>query len=239
MKQLGLAWTLYTHEFDDRVAPNLGLAGQEYHLNWVVGALTLDKGVNLLRPGVNNPDNTNTLFLMKSLLWPYCQSLGVWRCPADQSLSTIGGKRYPHVRTMAMNNWVGNYDPRNGTVTEHTPGFRVFKRVTDMTDSAPSKTFLLLDEREDSINDASFLTWMEGFSPSKPAARQISDFPASYHNGAGGLNFCDGHAEIHRWVDARTKPKLQKDTHLSALPARSSPNNPDVLWLQERATAKK
>jgi prepilin-type processing-associated H-X9-DG protein len=140
---------------------------------------------------------------------------------------------------VAMNNWIGNYDARNGAVTENTPGYKVFKKVTEMADPGPSRTFLLLDEREDSINDASFLVYMDGFSPSNPGAHKISDFPASYHNGAGGLNFCDGHAEIRRWVDARTKPPLKKDTHLSALPARSSPNNPDILWLQQRATNRK
>jgi len=238
MKQLGLAWTMYTHEFDDRVPPNQGLVQMDPRLNWVVGVLTLDGGDNLIFPGKNNPDNTNTLHLMRSLLWPYHQSLGVWRCPADQSLSTIGGKRYPHVRTMSMNNWVGNYDARSGTVTEHTPGFKVFKKVTDMADPGPSKTFLLLDEREDSINDGSFLTYMEGFSPGNPAARRIADFPSSYHNGAGGLNFCDGHSEIHHWVDTRTRINLRKDTHLSVL-GRPSPDNPDVLWLQERATVKR
>jgi prepilin-type processing-associated H-X9-DG protein len=25
------------------------------------------------------------------------------------------------------------------------------------------------------------------------------DFPAVYHNGAGGLSFADGHAEVHKW----------------------------------------
>ena len=238
MKQLGLAWTLYTHEFDERVPPNPGLVASDPRLNWVVGVLTLDSGDNLIFPGMNNPDNTNTTHLMKSLLWPFHQSLGVWRCPADRSLSTIGGRRYPHVRTMSMNIWIGNYDARSGAVTEYTPGFKVFKKVTDMSDPGPSTTFLLLDEREDSINDGSFLTLMDGFNPSNPAARQIADFPASYHNGAGGLNFCDGHSEIHRWVDARTRINLKKDTHLAVL-GRSSPGNPDVLWLQERATAKK
>jgi prepilin-type N-terminal cleavage/methylation domain-containing protein len=238
MKQLGLAWTLYTHEFDDRLPPNPGLTATDPRLNWVVGVLTLDGGDNLIFPGKNNPDNTNTMNLMKSLLWPYHQSLGVWRCPADQSMSTIGGRRYPHVRTMSMNMWVGNYDPRSGVVTEYTPGFKVFKKVSDMTAPGPSTTFLLLDEREDSINDGGFLTLMDGFSPGNPAARKIADFPASYHNGAGGLNFCDGHSEIHHWVDPRTRINLKKDTHLAVL-GRSSPDNPDVLWLQERATAKK
>ena len=30
------------------------------------------------------------------------------------------------------------------------------------------------------------------------------DLPASYHNGAGGLSFADGHQEIKRWLDPRT-----------------------------------
>ena len=240
MKQLGLAWTMYTHDAEDRVPPNPGLAAMQNNLNWLIGVMTLDGGDNLIFPGKNNPDNTNTLNLMNSLLWPYVRSLGVWRCPGDQSQSTIGGRRYPHVRSVSMNNWIGNYDPRSGAVgTEYTPGYRVFKNVMGMTDPGPSRTFLLLDEREDSINDASFLIYMDGFSPSNPGAYKISDFPASYHNGAGGLNFCDGHAEIRRWQDSRTKPPLKKDTHLSALPARSSPNNPDIFWLQQRATARK
>jgi len=28
----------------------------------------------------------------------------------------------------------------------------------------------------------------------------IIDFPASFHNGAAGFSFADGHAEIHRWI---------------------------------------
>ena len=28
--------------------------------------------------------------------------------------------------------------------------------------------------------------------------------PALYHNGASGLSFADGHAEIKKWIDADT-----------------------------------
>jgi prepilin-type N-terminal cleavage/methylation domain-containing protein len=236
LKQLGLAWVMYTQDSDDRVPPNPGLTTSDPRLNWVGGFLTLDGGDNLGHPGVDNSDNTNTIFLQKSLLWPYHGALGAWRCPADASLSTINGKRYPHVRTVSMNNWVGNYDPRTGAVTEFTPGFRVFKKVSDMAQPGPTRIFLLLDEREDSINDGSYLMLMDGFSPGRPAGRTIVDYPSSYHNGAGGLNFCDGHAEIHRWLDPRTHPPLKRDMHLSQIPPRTSPNNLDVLWIQERTT---
>lgn len=237
MKQLGLSWTMYNLDHDDRVPPNNGDQGQNYSLTWVSGWLTLDFGDNLGRPGKNNPDNTNTVYLMKSHLWPLHQVLGVWRCPADKSMSTLGSRRYPHVRTMAMNNWIGNYDPRTGAVTPWTPGYKVIKKGSDMTDPSPSKTFVFLDERDDSINDGFFVTEMTGFDPRQPGSWRIIDFPSSYHNGACGFSFADGHSEIKRWLDRRTKANHRPDWHLSLSPP--SANNPDVYWLQERATGKR
>jgi prepilin-type processing-associated H-X9-DG protein len=66
-----------------------------------------------------------------------------------------------------------------------------------------------------------------------PGAAALPDFPASYHNGAGGLSFADGHAEIKKWLDPRTKPKVLKRAMTSAPP---QGNNPDVVWLWERTT---
>src|SRR6266699_7252438 len=74
MKQLGLSWVMYTIDFNDTVPPNNGDQGKNYDLTWVSGWLTLDKGDNLGRPGPNNPDNTNTVYLMKSHLWSYHQA---------------------------------------------------------------------------------------------------------------------------------------------------------------------
>lgn len=62
-----------------------------------------------------------------------------------------------------------------------------------------------------------------------------SDFPASYHGGAGALAFADGHAEVHRWRDPRTMPPLQPGTTV-LWGYQASPANADLLWLQQRAT---
>jgi len=94
-----------------------------------------------------------------------------------------------------------------------------------------------LDQREDSINMGNFATAMQGWPDRPEEARFVIDFPASYHHRAGGVSFVDGHAEIHRWVDPRTMPPLRRGT--TALQAVfASPNNPDIQWLQERATRK-
>ena len=116
------------------------------------------------------------------------------------------------------------------------PEWRVYLKSGDFNDPGPSNTFVFLDEREDSINDGFWVVDMVGF-PDKPASWKMVDYPASYHNGAGGLSFADGHSEPRKWVDPRTKPKLAKN---GAIPLNvSSPNNRDVFWLQEHATRKK
>jgi type II secretory pathway pseudopilin PulG len=240
LRQMGLTWTLYVHDHEDRVPPNVGDARTEYHRTWVSGWLTLDSGDNGSRPGINHADNTNLVFLQRSLLAPYgADAPRLWKCPADTSQSTIRGKRYDHVRTISMNNWIGDLDVLSGKLPPFTPGFKVIIKISDMADPSPSETFVVLDEREDSINDGSFGVKMEGADPAKAAAAILLDYPSSYHNGAGGLNFADGHSEIRRWIDPRTRRNYRRDFHLSVWPGTASPNNGDVRWLQKRATARK
>jgi prepilin-type N-terminal cleavage/methylation domain-containing protein/prepilin-type processing-associated H-X9-DG protein len=94
-----------------------------------------------------------------------------------------------------------------------------------------------LDEREDAINFGNFLTDMVGYSPNTPSAYALLDLPASYHGKAGGLSFCDGHSEIHRWRDSRTMPNLSDGSVIfdgnTPLPCA---NNQDVAWLQDHTT---
>ena len=60
------------------------------------------------------------------------------------------------------------------------------------------------------------------------------DIPASYHNGACGLSFADGHAEIRRWRD----PVILAQNSPINSPAGQSPPT-DLNWLQERSTVRK
>ena len=127
-----------------------------------------------------------------------------------------------------MNGWIDSTD-----VEGFSPGYRVYKKFSDFTDPGPTQTWVFMDEREDSINDGEMIVSMNGF-PSQPAQWKIVDYPASYHNQAGGLSFADGHSEIKRWVDRRTFPALKKGVEIPLNV--SSPNNADVLWLMERTT---
>jgi len=221
VKQLGLAWYMYPQDNDDKLVPNKQLQASASGISntWVSGVLDMNNG----------PDNIDTTLLERSLLFPYCRSLGVWRCPGDRSVSVNGGVTRSRVRTLAMNCWLAE-----GRLSG-SPGYRVYKKAADLTVPGPSKTWVLMDEREDSIDDDYFAVNMTGY-PDAPRTITFVNYPASYHGQSAGLSFADGHAELRRWRDSRTMPPLVPGQRLTLNV--SSPNNEDLLWLMERTTAK-
>lgn len=219
LRQLSFSWLMYADDNNDKIPPNNLNAAAAWQ-TWVRGWLDNEIPV---------PDNTNIIYLMESHLWPYHQTLGVWRCPADRSTSKHGGKIYPRVRSVSMNNWLNSE-----TAWADQRQYKVIRKSSDMIDPPPARTFVILDEREDRLNNGFFVVDMTGFNPSIPGRLNLVDVPASYHNGAGGITFADGHAEIKKWLDPRTKPPIQRGRNLQLIVA--SPNNRDIFWLQERST---
>jgi prepilin-type N-terminal cleavage/methylation domain-containing protein/prepilin-type processing-associated H-X9-DG protein len=216
LKQFGVAWALYSGDNSDRVPPNSGLGNSD---TWVRG------GLMAWSPDLANPDNTNKLYLTQSLLATYLGNvLGVWRCPADRT--TL-------VRSVSMNCWL-NGDVDVEVFNGRPPAYKIIRRFSDMVAPAPSQTFVFVDERADSINDGFFVVIMGLKGPSAV----LVNYPGSYHNGAGNLAFADGHSESHIWRDPRTNPPMTTGVYLPP-PVLSSPNNPDVAWLQERTTGLK
>ena len=226
LKQMGLAWVMYANDNNDGVPPNNGNdqsgwinnTTQFYPRTWCAGWLEFN----------NTADNTNLLFLARSHVQQYLKSYEVWRCPADISMSRHGGTMFRRVRSMSMNNWMNCGSAWNGA-----DKYKIIKKTGDMSYPAPAKTWLLIDERMESINDGFFVVTMN----QRGAGCYLVDYPASYHNRAGGLNFCDGHAEIRKWVDPRTVPPQRFGANIPLnIP---SANNVDIAWLQERTTGLK
>ena len=92
--------------------------------------------------------------------------------------------------------------------------------------------YVLLDEHPDGINAGGFANMMV----ENVASARIIDFPASYHNGAGGISFADGHAEIKKWLDPRTRPPVRYNNQLKL--NIDSPNNRDMIWLSDRTSSR-
>lgn len=145
------------------------------------------------------------------------------------------GKRHSRVRSMGMNQALAGPGGwlMPPSYNEGQTRYRTYFRSAQITDPSPSMLYVLLDEHPGSINAGGFANQMV----ESPGAARIIDYPASYHNGAAGLSFADGHAEIRKWVDSRTKVR-SKPNELIPLNV-ASPNNRDMIWLAERTSARR
>jgi prepilin-type processing-associated H-X9-DG protein len=185
-------------------------------------------------------DNTNAAMLVDHNAYPYGAYLGtyvglsptVFKCPADLSTANIYGQVLSRVRSYSMNNYVGNPSRSKSTdpnpVTSpgrNTSAYRTFSRVAQFRD--PSDTFVVLDERPDSINDGSFFTKAD-----QPG--YLQDVPASYHGHAAGFSFADGHSEIHKWICAYINQPIQR-TPINEHNLLGDPGVGDVYWLDQHA----
>src|SRR5437763_808801 len=103
-------------------------------------------------------------------------------------------------------------------------------KTSDIIAPSPTDAMVFIDERSDSIDDGYFAIDMK-----TGGGAQLVNLPASYHNGASGVTFADGHAEIHKWRDRRTQPPLKKNFQKFIV----TPNNADLIWLQQHATSPK
>lgn len=223
-RQLLVAWKMYSE--DSREALPYAKGGP---YEWVGGWLDFTASAENWNPDLN---------IRTGLLWPYCgKSLDIFKCPADRSTVMNNTRQnVPRVRSMSMLNWVGGRGDANGMPaamqwSDATGPWRVYRKSSDFTDPGPTSTFVFLDEREDSINDGFFVVDMDGY-PSSPV--QLVDSPASYHGGSGGLSFADGHSELRKWKSQFVlQSPLRGESRPYPTPDRG---NPDVAWMQERAT---
>ncbi|MBX3744379.1 MAG: type II secretion system protein [Verrucomicrobiae bacterium] len=231
-KQLVLGWQLYAGDFEDRCANNFTIPGTEEAINsrrfnnWVNNIMTWGAG-----SGIHDRSVTNVEWVRNGVLGPYTAgAVGIYQCPADIYVSPAqrraGWSR--RLRSMSMNALFGrsNNDPGDNTARGASWAFggqyRQFIKLGDVPQ--PSMTYLTLDEHPDSINDAFYIT--------DPNVNHWQDLPASYHNGACGFSFADGHAEIRKWLSAASKYPVK----FSYGPVKQfdDAGRRDMAWYRER-----
>jgi prepilin-type processing-associated H-X9-DG protein len=181
---------------------------------------------------VDHPDNTNKVFLRESLLEPYVSSdTEVYKCPDDRAMSINGGRRYPHVRSVGMNCFLASH------CIERDIPYRVHFKLSEI--ERPSKHFVSLDERADTLDSNMFNVGHEGIDPVDPTLNRWTELPANYHGNSATFSFADGHSEVHKWT--RPMPPMSAEY----IPAQwdyrfpISPSNPDIIWLFKRSTTRK
>jgi len=72
-----------------------------------------------------------------------------------------------------------------------------------MVNPGPVRTWVLMDEREDRINYGNAFTDMTGYPDSPAMWRFHFDFPAGYHNRAGGFSFVSVRHNSSNWRCAK------------------------------------
>lgn len=230
-KQLMLAWMLYANDHEDRVVSNFGVTetGGENGANGPFGTWV----ANVMSWGIE-PSNTNVAHITAALLGPYmAKNVQAYKCPADKFLSSAQRARgwTARSRSLSMNAFIGPFNRnKNDTwakgINTHYTEYRQFLKQGDFRN--PAMIYVVLDEHPDSINDGYYLT-----DPS-PTASTWGDVPASYHNGAAGFSFADGHSEIKKWAYNSTKLAVKISTLSSlSVPAKE---RADHDWVIQRTS---
>lgn len=180
--------------------------------------------------GGANSANTNTLYLLdprySSLASFFSNSKNIYKCPADSFLSVAQRAWSGRARSVSANCYNGGTAAQLGSGPVDA-AYKVSSKFSQLVNPGPSDTWTYMDEQADSINDPAFFA---------PTIGTMIDFPAAYHNGAGGVTFADGHSEIHKWQTSvlRDKKVIYVQANTLSVPV----SNQDYLWLRQHTQRK-
>jgi prepilin-type N-terminal cleavage/methylation domain-containing protein len=216
LKQIQLAWVMYSGDNTDKIVPV-----SNYAPAFVTDPLIQSGAAEaqVYSGNVNATTSTNVLFGRLGLLYPYLKSDVVFKCPADtkKTMNNVD----PTTRSYSVNGWMNPTASTAGGAYLHPQAtYRVFKKQTDIAHT--SNIYIMLEESPGTINDDWFVE-----DPDTPA--QWTDMPASYHNKSSFLLFADGHAQNRKWTDKQVVSQAG-----NFVPA--DPNSDDLAWLLSATT---
>ena len=123
LKQLQLCWVMYAHDYNDKLVPN---GDGAVYTGWIGGQFI-----------VNPRDGTN-VNLLKSpsgLLWPYNQSVGIYKCPARPERRPRGNIVLgPRVRSISMN---GNMNGNSWYTDQTKDTYFTFRKLSEILRPIP------------------------------------------------------------------------------------------------------
>jgi prepilin-type processing-associated H-X9-DG protein len=130
----------------------------------------------------NARENTPTNIQL-GVQWPYHPALGVYRCPADQSLASDGVT--PRFRSYSLLNYLGAAPETTGLTAS-----RDKQRGSQLKNTSGVLAFACEDSY--SINDGILFIY-------PPPGSEWKDVPASRHSQGCTFSFADGHVEYWKW----------------------------------------
>jgi len=182
LKQLQLAWQMYSGDHNDRLVPNWTMFPSwptDYRDSysttnaWVTGSAMLSDSTDGIRRG---------------RLWPYTQGDGIYRCPSDKSLWRYGARQASRPFNVALSSAMnGGYNGNNGRAMHPV----VVEKLAELR--RPGNVFTFMDEEEASMASGAFFVMPDqtGFWFMIPGYRD---------KGCGAnVAFADGHVIFKKW----------------------------------------
>jgi prepilin-type N-terminal cleavage/methylation domain-containing protein len=237
LRQLAYGWKMYAGDHGDRLVsayPGTGASPPPpaFLASWCYGNAASSGAAGSYFYAGTDPTGIQT-----GLIWPYVGSLGVYKCPADKRVSPVA-PRTQILRSVSMNSWLygrsygdplGAWDfqsaaPPGGVAGISSLKYKIFVKEADIL--SPVRTFVLIDEDPESLNDGMFVVDAE-------SGNGLVDLPTRAHcqGTAYSLNFGDGHAEMFKYKD--------KSWIMAWTAGGVKPHNPDWQQLADVATQRR
>ena len=159
-----------------------------------------------------------TNWIMAGLLFPFVQTVAVYKCPADLSRCPYGASptfAQDSERTYSANCYMGGmqwWDTK----------YKLYRKLTDLHSPGPADIWYFIEENPASIDDCYF-----ALDPATPTLWYNS--PAVLHGYSSVISYGDGHAQIHRWTDGN----MINDKNPASPPGcnvTADPHSPDLGW---------
>lgn len=219
-RQLITAWQLYADDNGGRLPPNGPNLVATNSPPWASGGTHFDL-----------PPFYDTKYIMDShyaLLGAYLKTPAVYKCPSDRATVKVTLVTLPKIRSYSINGYLA---PNSYMISDPlyvNPNYVIFRKQASLM--KPDNIFVFMDVLPGSVCFPAFVVYM-------PPRNIMFHCPSSQHGGGGSVSFADGHVEVHRWLDPRTRPAPDLDGNVmhSTLCAGSV----DMAWIRARTTVLK
>jgi prepilin-type N-terminal cleavage/methylation domain-containing protein len=266
-KQFALAVQMYTGDSSELYPPNPDDGNTVPGHNWCAAKVRGGMPDDPVPAGDHTFDSDVLGDDRSTLISAYvAKNVEVFRCPADPRRdglydgSIFGhiGQLVPVSRSISMNQSVGtvcraflgpNLDgaggSHSGAPDQSNSGpwltgthdqnkannpWATFGRTSDFRKMGASMVWLTADEDPYSINDG-------GLAVSCGQVKWVDNF-STYHNWGCGLSFCDGHAEIHKWLGRSLRWVNKSAGPPTMNTATTSADYQDWDWIQQRTSTR-
>jgi prepilin-type N-terminal cleavage/methylation domain-containing protein len=249
VKQLALAWIMYSDENNDLIvnmstycssvgsvtqSPKEGVPWRTQR-SWVsvnisptLGAPSAAALNYLIDMGFQQPvNNQGPNSIVDGPLFRYCKNPNAVHCPGDRRYELPFSTSYSG--PYSWDSYSGA-EYLNGEKRTDTTGYTIYKRSAI---TRPSDKFIWAEGAD--MRGENLGSWFINFAGPAPGfpTSSFADSPAAFHVTSAIFNFCDGHAESHKWLDGSTiqlATSLDPNKDSGAGPGHTAGNR-DAVWV--------